>query len=156
MILHLICDNSGSMIEGGKAFAMRNTVITIAQWFRMESEQTPIRLYRWAAEIQALPDWSNKDEFPVELLSGGGKCSGQSLIQMLGRSPDGKILILTDALWSLQETRVLQRWQESLPADTLRFIKIGADTHSQLKWANIFTAEELFAALDGLLERAET
>ena len=156
MILHLICDNSGSMMEGGKAFAMRNTVITIAQWLRIEETQMLIRLYRWAAVIQALPNWSDKDEFPMELLSGSGQCMGQSLIQMLGESPDGRILILTDGLWSLQETRALKRWHESLPADTLRFIKIGADAHPQLKWANIFAAEELFAALDGWSERAET
>lgn len=139
-------------MEGGKSFALKNAVTTIAQWIRIEEVQTQIRLYRWAAEIQALPNWSDKDEFPVELLSGSGQCMGQSLIQMLGASPDGKILILTDGLWSLQETRALKRWHESLPAEALRFIKIGADLHPQLKWADIFAAEELIAALDGWLE----
>lgn len=142
-------------MEGGKSFALKNAVITIAQWLRIEQAQTQIRLNRWAAEIQALPNWNDKDEFPVELLSGSGQCMGHPLIQMLGENPEGKILILTDGLWSLNETRALKRWHESLPTDTLRFIKIGADAHSQLKWANIFAAEELFAALDGWLERAE-
>lgn len=152
MILHLICDNSGSMMEGGKALAMRTLVMTVAQWVRLEEATTQIKLYSWASEIQAFPNWSDKDEFPVELLSGSGRCMGKALIQTLEESPDGKILILTDGFWPLLDARALNRWKESLTADKLRFIKIGADPHLQLKGADVFSSEELFASLDGWLE----
>ena len=32
MTLHLVCDISGSMSDGGKPFIMRTLVTTIAQW----------------------------------------------------------------------------------------------------------------------------
>jgi len=152
MILRLVCDISGSMSDGGKSFSMRTVVMTVAQWVGLGYARAEIRLCGWASETHPFPDWSTKDEFPAELLSCSGASNGQALIQELGETPDGKVLVLTDGFWPLDEARALKRWKECLPSDTIRFIKIGADANPQLKGDDVFAAEDLLAALDGWLE----
>jgi len=152
MILHLVCDISGSMGDDGKSFTMRTVTLSIAQWVRLGYALAEIKLCGWASETRHFPDWSTKDEFPAELLSCSGASNGEALIQWLGKTPDGKVLILTDGFWPRDEARALKRWKECLPSDTLRFIKIGVDAHPQLKGHDVFAAEDLFAALDGWLE----
>jgi hypothetical protein len=156
MTLHLVCDISGSMGEGGKLFTQRTVVMSVAQWVRLGYARAEIRLYGWASETRNFPDWSSKDEFPAELLSCGGTSNGPTLIQWLGETPDGKVLILTDGFWNRDVARVLKRWKERLPSDTVRLITIGADAHPQLKGQEVFAAEDLFAALDGWLEGGST
>ena len=126
--------------------------MAIAQWVGLGYARVEIKLCGWASKTRPFPDWRTKDEFPVELLSCRGTLNGQSLIQWFKETPDGKILILTDGFWNRDEARVLKRWKECLPSDTLRFIKIGADAHPQLKGRDVFAAEDLFAALDDWLE----
>ena len=152
MILHLVCDISGSMSDGGKSFTMRTVTLTVAQWVGIGYARAEIRLCGWASETRHFLDWSTKDEFPAELLSCRGASNGQALIQWLGETPDGKVLVLTDGFWPQDQARVLKRWKECLPSDTLRFIKIGADAHPRLKGHDVFAAEDLFTALDGWLE----
>ena len=152
MILHLVCDNSGSIGNVDKFFTMRTVVMAIAQWVLLGYARAEIRLCGWASETRHFPDWSTKDEFPAELLSSCGTTNGHALIQWLGEVPDGKVLVLTDGFWPQDESKVLKRWKECLPSDTLRVIKIGADANPQLKGVDVFAAEDLFAALDGWLE----
>ena len=130
--------------------------MSVAQWVRLGYARTEITLCGWASETRNFPDWSTKDEFPSELLACSGTSNGQALIQWLGATPDGKVLILTDGFWSRDDARVLKRWKERLPPDTIRFIKIGSDAHPQLKGHEVFASEDLFAALDGWLEGGST
>ena len=152
MKLLLVCDISGSMGDGGKPFTMRSAVMTVAQWSRLGYGHAEIRLCGWASEVRHFLDWNARDEFPAELLSCQGTSNGHALIQWLGEKPEGKVLLLTDGFWTRDGARVLKRWKECLPSDTLRVIKIGADAHPQMKGADVFAAEDLFAALDGWLE----
>lgn len=152
MILHLVCDVSGSMGEGGKPFIIRTLVTTIAQWASYGYGRAEITLWAWASEARRITDWETKSEFPAELLSCAGTANSEALIQLLSGKPSGKVLLLTDGFWSRDDAKILKRWKEFLPSDTLRIIKIGADANPQLKGANIFTAEDLLAALDGWLE----
>jgi hypothetical protein len=69
MTLHLVCDNSGSMSDGGKLFNMRTVVMAVAQWVRLGYAGAEIKLCGWTSETRHFPDWSTKDEFPAELLS---------------------------------------------------------------------------------------
>ena len=156
MKLNLVCDISGSMSEGGKLFTQRTVVMSVAQWVRLGYAHSEIRLGGWASETINFPDWSTKDEFPAELLSCGGTSNGQALVQWLGETPDGRVLILTDGFWKRDDARVLKRWRERLPSDTVRFITIGTDAHPLLKGHEVFAAEDLFAALDGWLEGGST
>jgi len=156
MTLHLVCDISGSMSEDGKLFTQRTVVMSVAQWVLLGYARAEIRLCGWASETRNFPDWSIKDEFPAELLSCGRTSNGQALVQLLGETPNGKVLVLTDGFWNRDDARVLKRWRERLPCDTVRFITIGANANPQLKGNEVFAPEDLFAALDGWLEGGST
>ena len=156
MTLHLVCDISGGMSDGGKPFIMRTLVTTVAQWTWFGYGRTEISLWAWASEASRISDWSNKSEFPEDLLSCRGTANGAALIQLLGDKPIGKVLLLTDGFWSRDDVKTLKRWKDCLPSDTLRIIKIGVDANPQLKGIDVFSSEELFAALDGWLEGGTT
>jgi hypothetical protein len=49
----------------------------------------------------------------------------------------------------------LERWKDGLSSNTLRIIKIGADANPQLKGPELFSSDDLFAALDGWLQEGE-
>jgi hypothetical protein len=90
--LHLVCDISGSMSDGGKPFIMRTLVTTVAQWVLYGYGRTEITLWAWGSEARRIPGWGTRSEFPEELLSCAGTANGSSLIQSLGDKPDGKVL----------------------------------------------------------------
>lgn len=152
MKLLLVCDISGSMGDGGEPFTMRSAVMTVAQWSRFGYGQAEIRLCGWAFEVHHFLDWKTRDEFPGELLSWGGGSNNEALIQWIGEKPMGKVLIFTDGFWARDGGRVLKRWKERLPPNTLRIIKIGAAANPQLKGPDVFAAEDLFEAMDDWLE----
>ena len=155
MTLHLVCDISGSMKEGGKHFIMRTLVTTVAQWVLYGYGRTEITLWAWGSEARRIPDWGTKSEFPEQLLSCAGIVNGSSLIQSIGGNHDGKILLFTDGFWSRDDARALNRWRDNLPSNMLRIIKIGADANPQLKGPDLFSSDELFSALDGWLQEDE-
>lgn len=152
MTLHLVCDISGGMSDGGKPFVMRTLVTTVAQWAWFGYGHTEVSLWAWASEVHRISGWGKKSEFPEELLLLRGTANGEALIRSLGEKPDGKILLLTDGFWSRDDAKALKRWRDSLPPDTLRIVKIGTDANPQIKGPNVFSSEELFAALDDWLE----
>lgn len=159
MTLHLVCDISGSMSEGGKPFILRTVATTVAQWVRLEYGHAEIKLCAWATEARHWPDWNIKDEFPAEMLVCEGAANGKVLVQLLGSEPNGKVLILTDGFWTTDDVKTLNRWQEGLPPDTLRVIQIGADANphlsKRLKDAKVYAAEEVHAVLDNWLQAGE-
>ncbi|MBH1540989.1 VWA domain-containing protein [Stenotrophomonas maltophilia] len=159
MMLHLVCDISGSMSEGGKPFNLRTLATTVAQWLRHGYGQAEIRLCAWSSEARSIPNWSVTDDLPVEMLVCHGSTNGEALVQLLGSEPDGKVLILTDGFWTRDGVKTLSRWQEGLPPDTLRVIQIGADANPHLskglKGAKVFAAEEVLAVLDNWLQADE-
>ena len=126
--------------------------MTAAQWVQLGYGCAEIILCSWAAEARDFVDWSANDEFPAELLSCDGTSNWEALIQLLGKNPDGKVLLFTDGFWSQGNAKILRHWKECLPLDTLRIIKIGADANPQLKGPDVFAAEDFFAALDDWLE----
>lgn len=149
MIIHLVCDISGSMAEGGKPFVMRTAVMTVAQWVRFKYGHAEIRLCGWASEVCSFPDWDSTNEYPAKLLMCGGTSDGAALIQLFGEKPDGKVLLLSDGFWSREGAKSLRQWKACLPPDTLRIVKIGADANPQLKGPDVFETEYLFSVLDG-------
>lgn len=152
MTLHLVCDTSGSMSEGGKPFIMRTLVTSVAQWVLYGYGRTEIALWAWGSDACRIAAWDTNSEYPDELLSCAGTANGLLLIQSLGDKPDDKVLILTDGFWSRDDARNLRRWMGGLPSNTLRVIKIGPDANPQLEGTDIFVSEELLAALDGWME----
>ena len=159
MTLHLVCDISGSMSEGGKPFILRTVATTVAQWVRLEYGLAEIKLCAWATEARYWPDWNIKDEFPAEMLVCEGAANGKVLVQLLGSEPNGKVLILTDGFWTTGDVKTLNHWQECWPPDTMRVIQIGADANphlsKRLKGTKVYAAEEVLAVLDNWLQAGE-
>jgi hypothetical protein len=62
--LHLVCDISGSMSDGGKPFIMRTLVTTVAQWVLYGYGRTEITLWAWGSEARRIPGWGTRSEFP--------------------------------------------------------------------------------------------
>jgi len=151
MSIHLVCDTSGSMAEWGKFFIARGVVRAIEQYLRLGYGRADLKLVAWSNETRIV-DWHPDQEFPQELLATAGAASAKALVTLLGTEPGGKVLLLTDGFWSQADARELKRWKDQLQPDTIRVIKIGADTNPQLKGNDVFLAEDFFAALDGWLE----
>lgn len=146
--LILIVDTSGSMSEGGKRLVARGLARATEQFIRLGYGSADLKLVAWNRGARVV-EWDPNQEFPPEMLVSEGAANAESLISHLGERPEGKILLITDGFWSQANAKALKRWKERLQLDTLRVIKVGADANPQLRGADIYTAEDLFAALDG-------
>jgi len=149
--LWIVCDVSGSMSEGGKHLLARGVARMSEQYCRLGYGRADLKLVAWNKEARVV-DWMPDKEFPPEMLVCEGAANAESLVALLGERPPGKVLLITDGLWPQHDMRALKRWKESLPSDTLRIIKGGADANPLLKGTDVFAAEDLWAALDGWLE----
>ena len=155
MILYLVCDTSGSMSEDEKFLIMRGVVRATEQYFRFGYGCADLKLVAWSEDAR-LVEWLPDHEFPEEMLVCEKAASAEALIALLDTQPDGRILLITDGFWAQDEAKKLKRWKEKLQPDALRAVKIGNDASPQLKGADVFAAENLFAALAGWLERRPT
>lgn len=151
MLIHLVWDTSGSMGEWGKHLIARGVARSIEQYVRLGYCSADLRLVAWNNEVRVF-DWRPDQEFPPELLVPGAAAKAKALVTFFGKEPSGKILLLTDGFWSREDAKEMKRWKQELQPDTLRIIKIGADANPQLKGNDVFSAEDIFAALDGWLE----
>jgi hypothetical protein len=151
MILHLICDVSGSMSEGGKSLITRGVARAVEQYVRLGYGRADLRLVAWSNEARVV-EWRLGDEFPPELLVCERIAKADALINLIGNQTVCKILLITDGFWSQDDAKALKRLKESIQQDMLRVIKIGADANPHLKGPDVFAAEDLFIALDGWLE----
>ena len=151
MILHLVWDTSGSMAELGKHLIARGVARAIEQYLRLGHGCADLKLVAWGNAAQVI-DWHPNEEFPPEILVSDGAANAEGLIASLGKKPDGRILLITDGFSSQADAKALRRWSETLEPNTLRFIKVGADGNPHFTGADVFAAEDVFAALDGWLE----
>ena len=154
MILNIICDTSGSMSESGKHLIARGLARATEQYYRLGYGHADLKLVAWNNEARPI-EWIADNEFPSEMLVCEKGANAIALITLLGKQPDGKILIITDGFWSQNDTKALKRWKEGLKPDTIRIIKIGSDANPQLKGADVFAHEDFFATLDGWVEGSE-
>lgn len=151
MTLHLVWDTSGSMAEWGKTLIARGVVRAIEQYLRLGYGCAELSLVAWG-DVATVVEWQPDHEFPPEVLVCKGEANVGALIAHLAKQPLGKIVLLTDGFWARSDARALKRWKDGLPPDTVRLVRVGADSNQQLKGDDVFPAEGLFAALDGWLE----
>ena len=151
MNLYLICDTSGSMAEWGKTLIVRGVARAIEQYLRLGHGCADLRLVAWGDEARVV-EWQPDQEFPPEMLGCKGKANVSALIAHIEKQPFGKIVLITDGFWARSDARALKRWKDDFPPNTIRVIRVGADSNPQLRGDDVFTAEELLAALDGWLE----
>ena len=150
MTIHIVWDTSGSMGELGKVWIARGVARTLEQYRRLGYCCADLCLVAWNGEARVL-DWTSDQEFPPGLLLPAGSTNAKALVSLLQADPGDKILLLTDGFWNQADAKEMKLWRENIESDSLRVIKIGADANPQLKGKDVFTAEDLFAALDGWL-----
>ena len=129
---------------------VRGIVRAVEQYVRLGYAAARIKLVAWGG-VPAFVDWDADTEFPANLLHCQGSCSAASLCELISCHPMGKMLLLTDGFWPIDDARILKRWKRNLPPDTLRVIKIGGDANPLLKGDDVFSSDEVFLALDGWL-----
>lgn len=151
MILHLVWDTSGSMAEWGKMLIARGVARAIEQYLRLGHGCAELRLVAWRDDARVV-EWQPDQEFPSEMLECKGEANVRSLIAHIEKQPVGKIVLITDGFWARPDARALKRWKDGFPSNTIRVIRVGADSNPQLRGDDVFTADELLAALDGWLE----
>ena len=149
--LYIIVDVSGSMFEWGKNLIARNIVRAVEQYIRLGKANAEIKLVAWGKDASVI-DWKSDDELPPSLVSCEGGANADALIALLEKTPDAKVVLITDGFWASADAKKLKRWKKNLPADTLRILKIGPDSNPMLKGDEVFPVENLFAALDGWFE----
>ena len=152
MALWLVCDASGSMIEGGKRLILRGLLRQIEQYYRLGyAPRTQLKLVAWNDAAVNVP-WQPGDEVPSDVLTCRGTAEASALISTLSASAvDDRYVIITDGFWADDARQELKRWRESRAEDSLRVIKTGADANPKLTGPEVFEAEDLFAALEGWL-----
>jgi hypothetical protein len=149
----LVCDTSGSMIEGGKRLIMRGLVRQVEQFLRLGyGPKQDLKLVLWN-DVATSPAWNPSDEVPHELMDCKGSAVGDALVQFLGTFSGGKILILTDGFWPEASRDAIKRWKAGATPDAVRIVKVGADANPRLKGSDVFEAEDFIAAMDGWLDR---
>lgn len=149
----LVCDTSGSMVEGGKRLIMRGLVRQVEQFLRLGyGPKKDLKLVLWNDEATS-PTWNPGEEVPGELLDCKGSAEGDALVHFLGTSSGSKVLILTDGFWPEASRGAIKRWKAGATPNTLRIVKVGADANPKLKGPDVFEAEDFFAAMDGWLDR---
>mgnify|MGYP003823687419 CR=1 FL=1 len=147
----LVCDTSGSMIEGGKRLIMRSLVRQVEQFHRLGyAPKRELKLVLWSDDA-ARQSWNPGEDLPAELFECHGAADGEELVGLLGSPADDFFLILTDGFWSDESRSAVKRWKDSLRPDALRIIKVGADANPKLKGDDVVQAEDLLSALDGWL-----
>ena len=152
MILHLVCDTSGSMAEWGKFLIARGVLRTIEQYTRLGYGSADLRLISWGDTINVL-EWQPEQEFPPEILICKGSADINVLIDHISDQPlkGDKVILITDGYWKRENIRDLKRWKDKLPRDSVRLIKVGDDSNPQLQGIGIFSADDIFSALDSWL-----
>ena len=86
--VYLICDISGSMVESGKRFVLRNLVLTIDQYYRLQKGQVEIKLIPWGKEA-VIAKWVPGQEVPAALMNCEGDASGCALVEKVQSLEDG-------------------------------------------------------------------
>lgn len=151
MALWLVCDASGSMVEGGKRFIVRGLIRQVEQFFRLgHAPRVDLRLVAWQDRAVQLA-WEAGDDVPTGQLECKGQADARDLTRLLGASAGDRYLILSDGYWTDESRRELKRWRESLSGDAVRILKIGADANPKLTGPDTFETEDFFAAMDGWL-----
>ena len=149
--VYLICDTSGSMIEGGKCFILRNIIRTIDQYYRLQKNPPEIKLIPWGKEAM-VAKWTPGQEVPGALQHCEGDASGDALIEKVKELHSDYFAILTDGYWSPAARKQVGAWSKGLAPNHFRIIKIGEDADPRLKGPSVFAAEDLLPALKGWVE----
>ena len=133
---------------------MRGIARAVEQYFRLGYGRADIKLVV-LNDKAAVVEWNSDEEFPEELLNCSGSLNPAELYSLLGSKPDGKILIITDGSWSRDDIHFVRKWIREASPDTIRIIKIGAETNQLWKKGELLLADDFFSAFDSWFPPAD-
>lgn len=142
-MLNVLFDNSGSMMELGRPFLLRNILYTIKDYFKLNDSPFIPKFYLFSEKIVPLPDSENGISF-----SPAGKVDWTELESFLNKSASEVInLVVSD--FSLYGANLIQR--KKIPK-WIKEKKIKALNISDfIQNKNLFYAvEDIIALLDSL------
>lgn len=145
----LICDTSGSMIEGGKRLIVRSVVRQVEQFFRLGyGTECDLKLVLWS-DTAVHHCWNPGEELARELFDCKGSADGDALVGLVDGQANDRFLILSDGSWSDDTRNAIKRWKSGLNQNALRIVKVGADANAKLMGPDVFDAEDFFGAMEG-------
>ena len=151
--LWLVCDVSGSMLEGGKRFIARTLVNQVAQFFRLGyAQDREIKIVAWNNQTRLIP-WNLGDEVPVEILDCSGSSDVEVLVQLCVEHVDDRFIVFSDGFWSESPQFALKECQIALNQGGIRFVSVGFDANLRLKGQNCYKPEDFFLIVEGWLEK---
>ena len=149
---YLICDSSGSMVENGKIFIVRNLIRAADQVTRLRNSKHEVKLVLWSNRVEMV-DWILGNDVPKCLMQcRSSGLSGAALEEALSVTPEDFVMLLTDGYWSDDARKTIGAIARTLPEGHFRIVKIGEDAEPRVKGPSVFAAEDLLAALDGWAE----
>ncbi len=151
MKLYLVIDTSGSMSEGGKRFIARGVARFTEQYVRLGYGCADMVLVLWSDKARIV-EWDTDQEIPNEVLESRGSVNFESLLNLIGDNPEAKVAIITDGFFSRDNSKAFKVWRQNLQLDSLRVIKVGADSVPNLKEPYVYSSDDLFSAYDGWLQ----
>lgn len=149
--LWIIIDTSGSMFESGKRLIARGIVREVEQYLRLgfaQAEPLLLSANNNTTEIT----WNPDEEYPEKMFNCHGVFNAKAVINCI-QEKEGLFLLISDGDIGLKQEKVLQRWAENMPEDSLRVIVAGGDTMTGLrKHFKVFSSTEVLSALDDWIE----
>lgn len=145
--VYVICDMSGSMIEDGRRFIVRNLMRTVDQYFRLHDSAPELFIVHWSSIVDVMK-WDPGQDFPEEMLACWGKTSGEALADKLSGIADGYFMLITDGYWAHETAKIIATWSRTLPDGHFRILTVGVDANPELKGPNVFRGEDVLAALN--------
>ena len=145
-ILNIVIDCSGSMVEGGKRLIARGVCRQIEQYSRLGYAAFQIQLIAANSKVVEV-EWEPDQEYPEKLFECCESIAAAPLLEALSQK-QGKFLFLTDCAWNKKLKLAIGDWCKQIAPDFCRIIKIGNEPAPRIANIEIFTAEDVFAALD--------
>lgn len=142
-MLNVLFDNSGSMMELGRPFLLRNILYTIKDYFKLNDSPFIPKFYLFSEKIVPLPDSENGISFsPAE------KVDWMELESFLNKS-SGEVVNLVVSDFSLYGANMIQRKKVLKWIKEKRIMALNISDFIQNK--NLFcSVEDIIALLDSL------
>ena len=147
----IVCDTSGSMLEGGKRYISRNMVRATVQYLTQYCNyKQAINLVVWGKKANIKKLSLNKD-VPESVLDCSGLANVESLVDLLRKKCDESlIIIVSDCYWSEKDWQSISEIVNSNKVKNFAIIKTGEDANPRFSEEGFFGSDSIIEALHHL------
>ena len=148
LVLWLICDISGSMVEAGKRFQGRSLIREIEQLGRFGYiPDVDIRLATWGQEV--IPcSWESDEEVPDQVLNCREASDITALAGFITERQDDRLIILSDCHWSLDSEDASIAAKLVCESESVRVVGLGADANMKVMNRAVIPCEESIVLIE--------